>query len=96
MDYLWKKVTDFFSGTVVDEMLDDLNQKKNHFKLLMIGPSSSGKTSVLYKLKLESHIPVVTIPTIGYNVEKVKYKKFNFDIFDMGTPVGLWKEYVEV
>jgi GTPase SAR1 family protein len=38
----------------------------------MIGLDSAGKTTVLYKLKLGE--VVSTIPTIGFNVETVKYK----------------------
>jgi GTPase SAR1 family protein len=41
-------------------------------RILMIGLDAAGKTTVLYKLKLGEI--VTTIPTIGFNVETVKYK----------------------
>lgn len=37
----------------------------------MIGLDSSGKTSILYKIKLGENI--TTIPTIGFNVETVTF-----------------------
>ena len=33
----------------------------------MLGLDGSGKTSILYKMKLGEHI--TTVPTIGFNVE---------------------------
>ena len=38
----------------------------------MVGLDASGKTTILYKLKLGEI--VTTIPTIGFNVETVEYK----------------------
>lgn len=37
---------------------------------------NAGKTTILYKLNLGEI--VTTIPTIGFNVETVEYKKINF------------------
>jgi ADP-ribosylation factor protein 1 len=48
----------------------------------MIGLDSAGKTSILFKLKLD--VNHNTIPTIGFNVETVQYKKVNFTIWDAG------------
>jgi hypothetical protein len=38
-------------------------------RCLMLGLDSTGKTTVLYKLKLGEHVR--TIPTIGFNVETI-------------------------
>ena len=38
-----------------------------------VGLDAAGKTTILYKLKLGE--VVTTIPTIGFNVETVEYKK---------------------
>eukprot|EP01088_Endostelium_zonatum_P010950 TRINITY_DN2465_c0_g2_i1.p1 TRINITY_DN2465_c0_g2~~TRINITY_DN2465_c0_g2_i1.p1 ORF type:complete len:162 (+),score=34.22 TRINITY_DN2465_c0_g2_i1:117-602(+) len=62
----------------------------------MVGLDAAGKTSVLYKLKLGEHIS--TIPTIGFNVEKVQYKKLNFTIWDVGGQNrirALWHHYYQ-
>lgn len=42
------------------------------FSVLMLGLDAAGKTTVLYKLQLGE--VVTTIPTIGFNVESIKYK----------------------
>jgi GTPase SAR1 family protein len=38
----------------------------------MLGLDAAGKTTILYKLKLADSVN--TIPTVGFNVESVKYK----------------------
>jgi signal recognition particle GTPase len=43
--------------------------------ILMVGLDAAGKTTILYKLKLKLGEVVTTIPTIGFNIESVKYKK---------------------
>ncbi|KAL9654477.1 hypothetical protein ABK040_010497 [Willaertia magna] len=63
-------------------------------RMLMLGIDSSGKTTLLYKLKLDE--VVTTVPTIGFNVETVKYKKHEFTIWDVGGQDKirpLWRHY---
>lgn len=60
----------------------------------MLGLDNAGKITILYKLKMEepSHI----IPTIGFNIETIDYKNFNFTIYDVGgqdTIRHLWVHY---
>ncbi|KAK8926401.1 hypothetical protein KSP39_PZI018992 [Platanthera zijinensis] len=50
-------------------------------KVVMLGLDDAGKTTILYKLHLGEVIS--TIPTIGYNVEKVKYKNVIFTVWDV-------------
>ena len=60
----------------------------------MIGLDAAGKTSVLYKLKLNENIR--TIPTIGFNMEEVEFGKLNFLIWDVGGQKRirhLWHHY---
>jgi small GTP-binding protein len=52
------------------------------YRLLIVGLDASGKTSILYKLKLNEI--VTTIPTIGFNVETVLYKNTSLTIWDVG------------
>lgn len=57
----------------------------------------SGKTTVLYKIKLNE--TVSTIPTIGFNVETVTpVKGLQFTVWDIGGQSKirpLWKRYTE-
>ena len=52
----------------------------------MLGLDAAGKTTILYKLKLNE--TVNTIPTIGFNVEQLTYKNLTFNCWDIG---GQWK-----
>ncbi|XP_073464079.1 uncharacterized protein [Aquarana catesbeiana] len=62
-------------------------------RILMVGLDGSGKTTVLYKLKLNE--TVCTIPTIGYNVETVEpIHNVTFNVWDVGGQDNiraLWK-----
>lgn len=63
-------------------------------RILMVGLDAAGKTTILYKLKLKE--VVTTIPTIGFNVEKVQYKNISFTVWDVGGQDKirpLWKFY---
>ena len=62
----------------------------------MLGLDAAGKTTALYKLKLGD--TVHTIPTIGFNVEEVQYKKINFTVWDVGGQEKirpLWRHYYQ-
>ena len=62
----------------------------------MVGLDAAGKTTILYKLKLGEI--VTTIPTIGFNVETVEYKKINFNVWDVGGQYKirpLWGHYYQ-
>ena len=48
----------------------------------MLGYDGAGKTTILYKLKLGEAI--TTVPTIGFNVDKVQYKNLEMTIWDIG------------
>lgn len=64
--------------------------------LLMLGLDSAGKTTLLYKLKLDKVLQ--TIPTIGFNVESVKYKSLNMTMWDIGGQEKirpLWRHYYD-
>mmetsp|Transcript_53500 Transcript_53500/g.106510 ORF Transcript_53500/g.106510 Transcript_53500/m.106510 type:complete len:180 (-) Transcript_53500:85-624(-) len=70
--------------------------KPEELRILMVGLDAAGKTTILYKWSLGT--VVSTIPTIGFNVEQVKYKKFQFTVWDVGGNSKirpLWKEYFQ-
>ena len=63
-------------------------------RVLMVGLDNSGKTTILYNLKLGEVMK--TVPTIGFNVEEVKYKKLTLTVWDIGGQDRLrplWKHY---
>ena len=69
---------------------------KKDARIVMVGLDAAGKTTVLYKLKLND--VVTTIPTIGFNVERVEYKNLKMTIWDIGGQDRLrplWRHYYE-
>ncbi|WAR18628.1 ARF-like protein [Mya arenaria] len=66
-------------------------------RILMLGLDAAGKTTVLYKLKLNE--TVSTIPTIGFNVETVSpVKGLTFTVWDVGGQDKirpLWRHYFQ-
>lgn len=66
-------------------------------RILMLGLDAAGKTTILYKLKLNE--TVSTIPTIGFNVETVSpTKDVSFTVWDIGGQTrirNLWKYYYQ-
>jgi len=67
---------------------------KPHMNVLMLGLDSAGKTTMLHKLKTGETIS--TIPTIGFNVDTIKYKNIKFTVWDVGGQGkirSLWRHY---
>ncbi|KAL6067309.1 Arf GTPase arf1 [Balamuthia mandrillaris] len=67
---------------------------KKPVRLLMLGLDAAGKTTVLYQLQLGEYVQ--TIPTVGFNVETIKYKNVRFDCWDAGGQAKfrrLWHHY---
>jgi ADP-ribosylation factor protein 1 len=81
-------------GMAISKFLDQFGKKD--LRILMVGLDAAGKTTILYKLKLGEI--VTTIPTIGFNVETVEYKKCNFTVWDVGGQDKirpLWRHYFQ-
>ncbi|CAK6441575.1 unnamed protein product [Pipistrellus nathusii] len=69
---------------------------KKEMCLLMVGLDTAGKTTILYKLKLDEIL--TTIPTKGFNVETVEYKNISFTVWDVGGQDKirlLWHHYIQ-
>ncbi|KAJ6299047.1 hypothetical protein OIU76_020095 [Salix suchowensis] len=69
---------------------------KTEVRILMVGLDASGKTTILYKLKLGEIVR--TVPTIGFNVETVMYKNISFTVWDVGGQQKirhLWRHYFQ-
>lgn len=65
-------------------------------RIVMVGLDAAGKTTLLYKLKLDE--TVTTIPTIGFNAEEFKYKNISMLIWDLGGQDKirpLWRYYFQ-
>jgi ADP-ribosylation factor protein 1 len=65
-------------------------------RLLMLGLDASGKTTILYKLRLGE--VVATLPTIGFNVETIEVGKMNLTVWDVGGQEKirmLWRHYYD-
>jgi ADP-ribosylation factor protein 1 len=56
--------------------------KKKEERLIIFGNDYSGKTTLLYRLKLGE--TVTTIPTIGFNVETIQHKGWAYTLWDVG------------
>ena len=56
--------------------------KNQEMKILMLGFSEAGKTTILYKLNHGEHVKI--IPTIGFNLETIEYKGLNMNALDIG------------
>jgi ADP-ribosylation factor protein 1 len=84
-------------GSALSKILDRLSSMfKKEARILMLGLDASGKTTILYKLRLNELVS--TLPTIGFNVETVQYKNISFMIWDVGGQDKLrrlWKHYFE-
>ncbi|XP_952472.1 adp-ribosylation factor, putative [Theileria annulata] len=80
-------------GNTLAKLLNLLHSKRD-VRILMVGLDASGKTTILYKLKLGE--VVTTIPTIGFNVETVEYRNLSLNVWDVGGQDKirpLWKHY---
>ena len=68
---------------------------QSNARIVMLGLDAAGKTTILYKLKLNE--TVQSIPTIGFNVETVQpTKHVSFTVWDVGGQDKirpLWKHY---
>ena len=63
-------------------------------RILILGLDGAGKTTILYRLQVGD--VVTTIPTIGFNVETVTYKKLKFQVWDLGGQASIrpyWRCY---
>ncbi|XP_046732030.1 ADP-ribosylation factor-like protein 14 [Silurus meridionalis] len=67
-------------------------------RILMLGLDGSGKSTLLYKLKYNE--AVVTVPTVGFNVEMLENKKKGFvlTLWDIGGQQQMrlhWEHYYQ-
>jgi len=83
-------------GLSISSMLEVLGFGNVERRILMVGLDAAGKTTVLYKLKAGETLH--TVPTVGFNVETLKYKSITFTMWDIGGQDKirpLWRHYYE-
>ena len=72
----------------------NLFASRRKLRILMVGLDAAGKTTVLYNLKMGDI--GTTLPTIGFNAERIKHKNNTFYMWDVGGQDKirpLWKFY---
>jgi ADP-ribosylation factor 1/2 len=82
-------------ATLISSMLEQLFPRVE-FRALFIGLDASGKTTILYKMKLGEI--VTTIPTIGFNVETLEVSGIKLTAWDVGgcdKIRPLWRHYYQ-
>ena len=84
-------------GLYLSKLVDlfSIWNEENPSRILMLGLDNAGKTTILYKVKLNEKI--CSLPTIGFNVETVSpLKGIHFTVWDVGGQKKirqLWKHY---
>lgn len=71
-------------GSSISKFLGNVfNSFKNkEFKILMLGLDNAGKTTILHKIRFKETI--ITVPTIGFNLETVSHRNLKLEIWDIG------------
>ena len=80
-------------GAAFTKLFDRLFGNRD-MRVVMLGLDAAGKTTILYKLHIGEVL--TTVPTIGFNVEKVQYKNVVFTVWDVGGQEKLrplWRHY---
>ncbi|KAL0230168.1 hypothetical protein PCE1_003730 [Barthelona sp. PCE] len=68
--------------------------RKLDARITMLGLDNSGKTTILYNLKLNQSL--MTVPTVGFHVEDINFGKLRMNVWDVCGQSGLrrlWKHY---
>uniref|UniRef100_A0A7N0ZW00 ADP-ribosylation factor n=1 Tax=Kalanchoe fedtschenkoi TaxID=63787 RepID=A0A7N0ZW00_KALFE len=81
-------------GATMSQFVKRLTSKEA-MRVTMLGLDGSGKTSILFKLKLGDIVR--SVPTVGFNVEMIRYKCMSFTMWDVGGQVkirSLWRHYL--
>jgi small GTP-binding protein len=63
-------------------------------RIIMVGLDNAGKTTILNRFKFAEYS--ATIPTVGFNLENIKYKNLSMDVWDIGGQEKirkLWRHY---
>ena len=62
--------------------------------MLFLGVDNAGKSTLLFQMRDQQFKE--TVPTVGLNVETVKYRDMTFTLWDVsGSATRLWKHYFD-
>lgn len=81
-------------GAMADVMWECCADTFRDVQLLMVGLDAAGKTTLLQQLKLGETLQ--TVPTIGFNVETIEWRRLRLNIWDVGGQEEirkLWHHY---
>jgi small GTP-binding protein len=56
---------------------------RGKFRVLMIGLEGSGRTTILYRKLLGNGAKLSVIPTVGFNVETIKFNNVDLEVWDV-------------
>ncbi len=80
-----------------DKLAQLLGFKKKEANVVVVGLDNCGKTTIINQLKPhDSQTTHDIVPTVGFNVDRIKNKSMQFTIFDMsgqGRYRNLWEHY---
>ena len=68
-------------GILLSTMIERMFGKDQR-RILLLGLDAAGKTTIMYKLNCGE--AVHTMPTIGFNCERIEYKNIEFSAWDIG------------
>lgn len=79
-----------------DSFIEWLGFGKREANVLVVGLDNSGKSSILNHLRPKESQVVETVPTIGFNIEKIECKGLTVSAFDMSGQSryrAVWSNY---
>ena len=75
-------------------MKDAASSDAANKKVLFLGLDNAGKSTLLFQMKDNQFKD--TVPTVGLNVEQIKYRGMDFTLWDVsGQATRLWKHYFD-
>ncbi|GMM50736.1 Arf family GTPase [Starmerella bacillaris] len=83
-------------GNIFSSVFQKLWSTNKEHRILILGLDGAGKTTILYRLHLGEVIS--TVPTIGFNVETLKYQNLQFNVWDLGGQTTIrpyWRCYYQ-
>ncbi|XP_059619641.1 ADP-ribosylation factor-like protein 6 [Phlebotomus argentipes] len=81
---------------IFDKLAGMFRVRKEEVNILVVGLNNSGKSTIVNHLKHPDEKSTVTVPTVGFSVEKFQNQGVSFTAFDMsgaGRYRSLWEHH---